>query len=335
MNVASHIRSKLHRKATRLYNDIQHVLGGNEAFYTNARGARIVTYHNVCLGDHLKYNTTFLTRKTFEQHLNFYKKYCNVISLDDFYQQRFSDQKFNICLTFDDGLANNYKYVLPLLEQYHVPATFFITAICHAGYDILWNDLLSIAGKHGPASFSFKNVEYHKNRHNKYIAEADNISLSDVLRQNPFPDKAEMMRSFERLFAFRESVNPDYWLQMTGEQIKALASSPLVNIGAHGYYHNDLALISIDDAATEMHNSKTYLENLIGKPVNSMAFPYGSYNNAVIDQARLLGYSQLLCLDINSPANHHDETLRERLTVNPFISLANQMRAILKGSYEL
>jgi hypothetical protein len=130
-------------------------LGLNRHDVKKGKGGRILVYHGICLKRHLKYNTLFLKQKTFESHLRFYKKYFNIVSLDDYYEQRFSNEKFNICLTFDDGFANNYKYVLPLLEQYRVPAAFFITAIREAGYDILWNDVLGIAYEYGPSEITF------------------------------------------------------------------------------------------------------------------------------------------------------------------------------------
>ena len=126
----------------------------NQSTIKKARGSRILVYHGICREKPFQFNTLFITIKTLENHLRFYKKYFNIVSLDDYYQQKFSAEKYNICLSFDDGFANNYKYVLPLLEQYEIPAHFFITGIRDTGYDILWNDLLSIANKHGSADLT-------------------------------------------------------------------------------------------------------------------------------------------------------------------------------------
>src|ERR1700712_3321437 len=157
-------------------------LGLNRSFIANAKGARILAYHGICSGDQLKFNTLFTRLKRFESQLRFYKKYFNVISLNDFYEQRFSHNQFNICLTFDDGFANNYKYVLPLLEQFQVPATFFVTAIRDVDYDILWNDFLGIVSKYGSDQITFKNEIYQKGIYNKYFSTKTGISLVERLR---------------------------------------------------------------------------------------------------------------------------------------------------------
>src|SRR5688572_2303523 len=104
-------------------------LGLSRSFYARARGSRILVYHGVCRQDHLRYNTLFVTEKMIEEQFRLYKEYFNTVSLDSYWKNEYDPEKFTIALTFDDGFANNHKYVLPLLEKYELPATFFITGI--------------------------------------------------------------------------------------------------------------------------------------------------------------------------------------------------------------
>src|SRR5882757_6439606 len=124
MSVFEKIFSKLSQKIIHLQRDTAGKLGMHHTFFSSIRGSRILIYHGVCKEKATRFNTLFVTEKTFEEHLQFYKKYFHTVSLDDFYQKKFVKNKFNICLTFDDGFANNYKYVLPLLEKYNIPAIF-------------------------------------------------------------------------------------------------------------------------------------------------------------------------------------------------------------------
>ncbi|OOQ57270.1 polysaccharide deacetylase family protein [Mucilaginibacter pedocola] len=333
MDVLQKIAGRTSQKMRRLRGGLSHFTGADKRFYARARGSRILCYHGVCQSHPTKFNSLFITKETFEQHLQYYMRYFNMVSLDDYYKQNFSNNKFNICLTFDDGFANNYHYVLPLLERYEVPATFFVTGIGAAGYDILWNDMLSIAGLYGPESFTFEGGTYRKNKHRQYCNTAGQ-SLNNLLRQTGFGQKAELLRMLDKTLPFRRlKQETDYWLQMSAEEITRASRSPFVTIGAHGYYHNDLAGISAADAAKEMADCKYYLEGLTGKAENSIAFPYGSYNANVTAAAKQCGYTQLLTVDIKDPADHNDVSLRERLTINPFISITNQLYANINGAY--
>ncbi|MCC8427176.1 polysaccharide deacetylase family protein [Mucilaginibacter sp. UR6-11] len=335
MDIYSKIRSKVARGFRGLMRDAKYFTGLDKSFYKNARGSRILIYHGICKEDHTRFNPIFLTARMFERHLQLYKKHCNVIPLDDFYAGNFSNDQFNICLTFDDGFANNHHYVLPLLEQYQIPATFFITGITNENYDILWNDFLGVVSKYGPRQITFKNERYTKGRYDHYLSAKDQAALKEKLRNTGFTEKAELMEQLYPLVPFKnEEQLKDYWLQMTAGQIKELAASPFARIGAHGYYHNDLAKISPGDAFSELLQVKQYLEKLTAKPVTSLAFPYGSYNPQVISLAKEAGYNQLLAMDFYAATDALDNTMRERFTVNPFISPVNQLYATITCKYD-
>jgi len=335
MNLLQKISARAVRSVVYLSRDMQHALGLGHGIYKSATGSRMMLYHGICKSNPLKFNTLFVTQKTFEAHLKFYKTHFNVVSLDDYYARKFSKEKFNVCITFDDGFANNHKYVLPLLQQYQVPATFFVTAVQSAGHDILWNDFISIFSKYGPEIVNFDNEEYVKNRYNKYISTITGTGLIEKLRICGFSEKEAMIKTLYPLLPFKTNpTDHDYWQQMSANQIAQLSASPFVTIGAHGFYHTDLACINVDDASAELVNTKQFLENIAQKTISSFAFPYGSYNAGVITAAKKAGYTQLLATDFINQADKNDTTMRERFTINPFISVNNQMRATIKGSYE-
>lgn len=335
MVTVKNISTKISRRSKYLRRDIGYALGFNEEFFRSARGSRMLIYHGICQHHPTQFNPIFLTDKTFEAHLQLYKKYCNVISLDDYYRGNFSNNRFNICITFDDGYANNYKYALPLLQKYGMPATFFITAIRDAGYDILWNDFLGIASKFGPKTIEYKSRTYYKGQYDKYISSTTGLRLVDELRDAGFAEKEEMIRTLHPMVPFKnDAAWTDHWLQMTEEEIKNLSRSSLVTIGAHGFYHNDLSRINLADAIPEMQRNRQYLQNLTGTPVNSFAFPYGSHTRPLVAAAKQLGYNQLLAMDFYFDDDHIDPAMRERFTVNPFISPINQLHATITKRYE-
>jgi peptidoglycan/xylan/chitin deacetylase (PgdA/CDA1 family) len=334
MQVVKKIWSKLVRQYTFLQREIAGRLGMHEPFFRSARGNRIIIYHGVCEKNPTRFNTLFVTERTFEKHLQFYKKYFHVISLDDYFSKKFNPGKFNICLSFDDGFANNYKYVLPLLEKYQVPATFFVTSVRREGYAILWNDFLTISSVKGPKTLVFDDQVFYKNRHQTYISSKTKQTLSETLRGMDFDQKKQMMEMLTPPESFENALEiKDYWLQMTEEEIKRTAASGWVTIGSHGFYHNDLAEIPVADMAWELCASKQFLEELIQKPVTQIAFPYGSYSQDTIREAISAGYTQLLATEFQFDKDTGNEAMRERMGVNPFISARNQMYAIIKGSY--
>ena len=73
-------------------------------------------------------------------------------------------------------------------------------------------------------------------------------------------------------------------------------------IASHSVHHLDLTLLGESDLLNELENSKKDLENLIGKPVKSLSFPYGKWNKRVIETAKTIGYENFAIYGVNSIA---------------------------------
>lgn len=80
---------------------------------------------------------------------------------------------------------------------------------------------------------------------------------------------------------------PNY---LTVDQLKELAASPLITVGAHTRHHVSLTNVSLNEAKTEISGSKTDLEKLLGIKVLQFAYPYGRFNQAVEDLVKQAGF---------------------------------------------
>jgi peptidoglycan/xylan/chitin deacetylase (PgdA/CDA1 family) len=78
---------------------------------------------------------------------------------------------------------------------------------------------------------------------------------------------------------------------MNAEELRELASSPLIEIGSHTSEHTDLSTASRDEACEEMSSSKRELEELLQKPVVAFAYPRCVYSSACPDAAGRSGYA--------------------------------------------
>ena len=81
---------------------------------------------------------------------------------------------------------------------------------------------------------------------------------------------------------------PDPFL-MSRAQLRELADDGH-EIGSHTITHPDLTQLDDADLTRELGEPKTLLEEIAGRPVTGIAYPFGSYDARVIEKARGLGY---------------------------------------------
>jgi len=63
-----------------------------------------------------------------------------------------------------------------------------------------------------------------------------------------------------------------------------------VSIGAHTISHRNLQEIDLDEAKNEILKSKRTIEKEIGNCINYFAYPFGGYNDEIVDFVRFLGF---------------------------------------------
>ena len=200
-------------------------------------------------------------------------------------------------ITFDDGYADNLYEAAPLLERFGIPATFFIVSGYVGGsrefwWDelerivfqrALWSEPIEITADGRTLSFTMESESARKPLYFSLydflqpLTHEARLALMDQLLQNA--DQSALVRPSHRV--------------LTRDEVSKLARTNLFEIGAHTATHPKLSGQSIAAQQAELRGSKTWLEELLGKPVNSFAYPYGGwhhYTEATVQAARNAGF---------------------------------------------
>ncbi|WP_299438761.1 polysaccharide deacetylase family protein [uncultured Aquimarina sp.] len=323
---------KIKYRLTILYKALFFKLGLGKLLLKNRYGEHILVFHGIDQKEETKYNSRFISEKYFENLIRYFTENYNVISLDDFYQKKFKKETLNIALTFDDGYLNNYKYAIPILKKYNIPACFYITPI-HEKSDNLWPDFLDLVSFYSQKNkIFFEGENYMKNSRNEYTS--NNVSLKNKCKTLPYDKIFPLYQIFEKEWN-EIQLKPlvDYWSLMTSDQIKEIAYDPLFTIGSHGLTHSNLQQIDLNEAKLEIAKSKTVLENVCKQSIDEFAFPFGTYTNELVNYCKEIGFSKILLVDYNTQDDSKDITTRNRFVMNPYISMKQQISCLLKGSY--
>lgn len=176
-----------------------------------------------------------------------------------------------LCITFDDGYADNHDIALRILRKHGLTATFFIaTGFLDGG--LMWNDRIieSVSAFEGKTlDLSALTMGVHSTT---TLAERKQ-AIEAIIGQTKYRPLDEREETSKRVQKISGSMVPDD-LMMRREQVKALADAGM-EIGGHTVNHPILANCSADEARAEIVNGKQYLEDLLDAPVRLFAYPNG------------------------------------------------------------
>ncbi len=198
-----------------------------------------------------------------------------------------------LAITFDDGYEDNHSQALPILQRHGLPATFFIaTGFLDGGR--MWNDTVIEAVRR--SALDTLNLDGLPagdfGQHALGDVAARRAAIDLLLPRLKYLDPALREQTVQALAARAAAVLPND-LMMSSVQVQALHRAGM-QVGAHTVSHPILARLDDTHAATEISQSKTRLETLIGAPVTLFAYPNGKpgadYGPAAVALARQAGF---------------------------------------------
>jgi len=178
-----------------------------------------------------------------------------------------------LCITFDDGYADNLTLAAPLLAKHGLPATVFVAT----GYfgTTMWNDRIIEAFRcTRKAELDLTRLElgrYRLSSPDDRRNAIDRVLLA--IRYLPFQQRAQRVQDVLDI----AEVEVPAGKMVTEASLRTLAERG-VDIGAHTVTHPILANTAPDDAWSEIVESKRCLEAVLGRTVALFAYPNGRPN---------------------------------------------------------
>lgn len=303
---------RIKNKINRIESDFRYNFLPKLTYLAKSKTNTILMYHGIdSKGDNL-FNSRHTSLSYFEKQLSFLSKYCNVISIEDYFNQKFDSAKSNIAITFDDGYLNNSRNARPIIEKYKTPVTFFVTGINNTEKKILWADYLDLASFYYRGTLKIEG-DVFVNKAGRFIHTKNNKDIYNFVKNiNPsFEFKNAIYSELDNFMneIFTNEKFFELWKIMPDREIKNISKSKYISIGSHGYYHNNLGVLPYKEAMKELELSKCYLEHLIQTEVNSVGYPDGSYNSELLNGAYELGFRFQLATE-NYTSNNHESDKR-------------------------
>ena len=268
-----------------------------------------IMYHYIRNKSKLFPNYNALGKKDYNNQI---KKFSEKGLINSYEELFIPSDKF--LLTFDDGFKDHI-FAAEVLKKYNSIGIFFIPTLplknntmldVHKTHLILGkvkssealNELEKYLYKNKITNFYNNNekLEY-KSAYKNHLDLDDKKNFKKII--NYYGDlklKTKILNYLLKKFEINTKPK-DYY--MNKKEINYLKSLGML-IGSHGESHTLLSRLSYREQFKELNNSKTFLEKIINKSVDTFCYPYGSkmsYNDNTLKILKKSKYKLAYCVE--------------------------------------
>lgn len=127
-----------------------------------------------------------------------------------------------------------------------------------------------------------------------------------------------------------ESLDARY---LNSSDVVALSRMPMVSLGVHGVSHSRMSTLPAEQIRRELNDSKHWLEDLIGRSVDTASYPHGDFDDSVVQIAKEVGLISVACSKSGTYVSEEQRLSIPRIDVWALDSAATIM-AKLHGSWD-
>jgi len=197
-----------------------------------------------------------------------------------------------VALTFDDGYADFYTTIFPLLTKHNLPATLFITSSFIDGDFWFWPDKIRyILDKMDSNPFSLPEFNFPEidpsDRYNSWNILADYCLPLDIALREKFIKSLSKVAKVDIPDCPTQLYRAVNWDQLKEMHQKGLA------VGSHTITHPILSSVDCETLRFEIGGSKALIEDKLGASIEIFCYPNGmktDFNKVVENEVRESGY---------------------------------------------
>ncbi len=234
-----------------------------------------------------------LNAEEFDRHLRHLRRFWRVIGLGDAVAALASHRPMPsnaVVITFDDGYRDNYTVALPRLEKYKLPATVFVVSGAVDGHPLWLDEVNRWFGKTTVASLRFRKIDAELSLATLAGRQQAAAQVRSVLKTLGGRELAEALAELRSQLgisgADQPTADPPI---LSWNELRRLAGSPLITIGAHTVTHPILTQLEGEEVRSEITESCRRIAEELQRPVKVFAYPDGAYNSTTQTVVREAG----------------------------------------------
>ena len=206
----------------------------------------------------------------------------------------------SFAVTFDDGLTNNVTLAIPMLQEFNVPATFFMPSALVGSTRDLWVSSLRelVRGWRGaaipevPGLWPLLPTADEASRYAAFFRIKETLKTQEGRRQEIIDRLAAEAGGYVRPPEEDRVVSP--------EHLRRMIQHPFT-VGAHSRTHPILSGLEPESARAEIDGSRKDLEQLLGQPVLDFAYPNGRFSDLSDFISKLVAEAGYRCAVTTEP----------------------------------
>lgn len=264
----------------------------------------------------------------------------DLVSLDEMHRrlvERDFARRF-ATVTFDDGYRDTLQYAYPVLKRHEIPFALYIpTSFPERSGELWWLAIEAVIERNDYVELAFQGQDRRFACQTLQEKTAVFAALYWWLRSLESEDE---LRSVVRDLCARHQVDivalADE-LCMTWDEIAALATDPLVTIGAHTVNHPMLAKVSEEAVRSELKMSRSAIEARLGTRPHHFAYPVGDATSAGPREFRIaaeLGFQTAVTTrpGVLFPEHADHLTALPRVSINGEYQQSRYLSVLMSGA---